>query len=36
VSADVESPLALLEAEREILRTLHWYAHAIDYGDEEA
>ena len=31
----IEERLALLEAEREILRTLHAYGHAIDYGDEE-
>lgn len=32
----IEARLALLEAEREIVRTLHRYAHSIDYGDEEA
>ena len=28
--------LALLEAEREIMRTLHDYGYALDYGDVEA
>ena len=34
--ASVEARLALLEAEREIMRTLHAYSHALDYGDEDA
>ena len=32
----LEARIERLEAEREIVRTLHRYAHAIDYGDEEA
>ena len=32
---DIESRLAVLEAERAILKHLHGYGHAIDYGDEE-
>jgi ketosteroid isomerase-like protein len=32
----LEERLRLLEAERAIVRLLHAYAHAIDYGDEEA
>ena len=35
MATDVEARLALLEAERAITRTLHRYAHSIDYGDEE-
>jgi SnoaL-like domain len=31
----VEERLALIEAEREILRTLHGYGRGLDYGDEE-
>lgn len=31
----LEERTALLEAERAVLRTLHAYGHAIDYGDEE-
>ena len=34
--ADLTARLALLEDERAILRTLHAYGHAIDYGDEAA
>src|SRR5690242_11694709 len=30
----LEARLALLEAEREILRTLYQYAHTLDYGPE--
>jgi ketosteroid isomerase-like protein len=33
---DLLRRLALLEDERAIVRRLHAYAHAIDYGDEEA
>ncbi len=33
---ELEARLDRLEAEREIVRTLHRYAHSIDYGDEEA
>jgi hypothetical protein len=33
---DLERRLALLEDERAIVRLLHSYGHAIDYGDEEA
>lgn len=33
--ADLQARLALLEHEREIVRTLHAYGHAIDYGDED-
>ena len=33
---DIESRLALLEAESAILKNLYRYGHAIDYGDEEA
>jgi ketosteroid isomerase-like protein len=33
---DLEARVALLEAERAVLKTLHRYGHAIDYGDEEA
>ena len=33
---DLAARVALLEDERAIVRTLHAYAHAIDYGDEEA
>jgi ketosteroid isomerase-like protein len=36
MATDVEARLELLEAERAITRTLHRYAHSIDYGDEEA
>ena len=32
---DLAARLERLEDEREILRTLHAYAHAIDYGDVE-
>jgi SnoaL-like domain len=32
----LEARLAQLEAEREIVRTLHSYGHAIDYGREAA
>ena len=32
---DLEARLELLEAERGVVRTLHRYAHAIDYGDEQ-
>lgn len=35
MSTDLEARLELLEAERAITRTLHRYAHSIDYGDEE-
>jgi hypothetical protein len=35
VSADLETRLALLEAERGVVRNLHRYAHAIDYGLED-
>ena len=35
MATDLEVRLELLEAERAITRTLHRYAHAIDYGDEE-
>jgi hypothetical protein len=31
----VEERLALLEAERSIMHTLHQYTHALDYGHEE-
>lgn len=31
---DLEARLARLEHERGVVRTLHAYAHAIDYGDE--
>ena len=34
--SDLESRLELLLDERDVLRTLHAYGHAIDYGDEEA
>jgi ketosteroid isomerase-like protein len=34
--ATLEERLALLEAEREVMRTLHAYGYAIDYGDLEA
>ena len=30
----LERRLEILEAERGVLKTLHAYAHAIDYGDE--
>jgi ketosteroid isomerase-like protein len=33
---DLEARVALLESERAVLKTLHRYGHAIDYGDEEA
>jgi len=33
--AELESRLKVLEAEREILRTLHQYCHAWDYGPDE-
>jgi hypothetical protein len=33
--SDLEARVTRLEHEREILRTLHAYAHAIDYGDDE-
>lgn len=33
---ELEARLERLEAEREIVQTLHRYAHSIDYGDEEA
>jgi hypothetical protein len=33
---DLEARVALLEDERAVLKTLHRYAHSIDYGDEEA
>jgi ketosteroid isomerase-like protein len=32
----IEERLRLLEDEREILRTLYAYGHALDYGDEDA
>lgn len=32
---DLEARVARLEDERGVLRTLHAYGHAIDYGDEE-
>lgn len=32
---DIEARLARLEHERQIIRTLHAYGHAIDYGDED-
>jgi len=32
----LEARVARLEDDREILRTLHGYAHAIDYGDVDA
>ncbi len=32
--ASVEERLKVLEAKREILRTLHAYGHCLDYGDE--
>ena len=35
MATDLEARLELLEAERAITRTLHRYAHSIDYGDEE-
>jgi ketosteroid isomerase-like protein len=36
VSVDpLEARVARLEAERGVIRTLHSYGHAIDYGDEE-
>jgi len=35
MSSTIEARLALLEDEREVLRTLHRYAHAVDYGDED-
>jgi len=35
-TGDLEARVALLEDERAVLKTLHRYAHAIDYGDEEA
>lgn len=35
-TGDLEARLALLEAERAVVRNLHRYAHAIDYGDEDA
>jgi ketosteroid isomerase-like protein len=35
-AAGLERRLALLEDERAVLRTLHRYAHALDYGDEAA
>jgi ketosteroid isomerase-like protein len=34
--AALEERLAVLEAEREIMRTLYDYGYALDYGDEEA
>lgn len=34
--SELEARLWRLEQEREIVRTLHQYAHAIDYGDDEA
>jgi len=34
--AGLEARLALLEAERAVLRNLYDYGHSIDYGDEEA
>jgi len=34
--SDLEARLELLEAERGVVRNLHRYAHAIDYGDEAA
>jgi len=36
VRDDLEERLALLEAERAVLKTLHRYGHSIDYGDEDA
>jgi ketosteroid isomerase-like protein len=33
-TASVEARLAALEDKRDILRTLHSYAHCLDYGDE--
>ena len=33
--ATIEERLKVLEDKREILRTLHAYAHCLDYGDEE-
>jgi ketosteroid isomerase-like protein len=33
---DLEARLGLLEDERAVLKTLHAYGHAIDYGDEDA
>jgi ketosteroid isomerase-like protein len=35
MASTVEERLALLENEREILRTLHAYGNSIDYGNEE-
>jgi hypothetical protein len=32
---DEIATLGLLEAEREVLRALYRYGHAIDYGDEQ-
>jgi ketosteroid isomerase-like protein len=34
--AALETRLALLEDERDVVRTLHAYGHAVDYGDEAA
>jgi len=36
VPGDLEARLALLEDERAVLGTLYGYAHAIDFGHEEA
>ena len=33
---ELEARLEVLEAEREIVRAMHRYAHSIDYGDEQA
>src|SRR5581483_10804353 len=36
MTTDIEARLALLEDERQILRLLHTYPPAIDYGGDEA